>query len=511
VTGELVTGDTNNISAELPAPRDDEPESLRSDIVDELTDHLQCAFNRELHSQASGGREAADSDPTTAARNRALARFGNPATIARRLWYDAMKERIMNQQVTMAAAIVMACTCLAMFALMWRSIGTQQDFMATQQQHIDALTLQMQQDSDEGARQREQLQTLLAESQQLNRELAANGAQAGATAGTLAETRSAMESLNERLNVMESSAGTSDWNPVEFRLVQGAEDGPPAAGFAVRMSITTRETGIPSATAESDETGIVRFERVRYGVYNVLITAPWKEYCYHRISLQPGESYTTTIVCPAAGPEPLEAQFAVEWPADLADRSVFMRINPWATYRVIGHEAWSTSDDAVDRSRAFGRSFLGRDGSGRSVFVAPSGVIHYEQRGGFGGGSQYDRLFVPAADGQSPVRAMHWPGADYAAPEVEFYVALSHEDQTGDANTMLLPLDKATIDRGALQWRVESGSPDRFVITPSADAVSAIREFYEGQRPSVSPRQGPTLLPAALMTTDLASAEAAIQ
>ena len=37
------------ISAELPGPRDDEPASLRQDIVDELRDHLQCAFHRELH------------------------------------------------------------------------------------------------------------------------------------------------------------------------------------------------------------------------------------------------------------------------------------------------------------------------------------------------------------------------------------------------------------------------------------------------------------------------------
>lgn len=498
---------------ELPAPRDDEPESLRADIIDELTDHLQCALNRELHTRASGGREATGSAPESAAWQRALARFGNPTTIARRLWYDAMKEKLMSQRLTTTAAIVMACACLAMFVLVWRSIGTQQNFMATQQQHIDALTLRMQEDADEAARQREQLQTLLAESQELNRELAASGAQAG----TLAETRAVIETLTERLSEMEERAATetSDWNPVELRLVQGAEDGAPAVGFRVRMSITTDETGIPPAATESDETGVVRFERVRYGTYDVLITAPWNEFCYHRISLQPGESYETTIVCPAAAPEPLQAQLGIEWPEDLADRPILMRINPWHTYRVVGDESWSTSDDAVDRSRTFFR----RDDS-RYLFVASSGNIHYEDRRGISDDSQgvSDPLFVAAADGQSPVRTMHWPGADYAVSEVEFYVALSGVDQTTDANgevtledTMLLPVNKATIDRDSLQWRVEPGSPDRVVITPPAEAVSAIREFYEGQRPSLSPRRGPTRLPAALMTTDLASADGAIQ
>ena len=36
------------LSALLPPPRDDEPASLRQDILDELADHLICAYNREL-------------------------------------------------------------------------------------------------------------------------------------------------------------------------------------------------------------------------------------------------------------------------------------------------------------------------------------------------------------------------------------------------------------------------------------------------------------------------------
>ena len=38
----------DTLSALLPPPRDDEPASLRQDILDELGDHLACAYNREL-------------------------------------------------------------------------------------------------------------------------------------------------------------------------------------------------------------------------------------------------------------------------------------------------------------------------------------------------------------------------------------------------------------------------------------------------------------------------------
>ena len=38
----------DTLSADLPPPRDDEPAGLRQDILDELADHLACAYNREL-------------------------------------------------------------------------------------------------------------------------------------------------------------------------------------------------------------------------------------------------------------------------------------------------------------------------------------------------------------------------------------------------------------------------------------------------------------------------------
>ena len=109
-----------NISAELPAPRDDEPASLRQDIVDELRDHLECALVRELHTPNSRGCISADQTTPDAARHRVLARFGNPASLARRLWWDSMKETIMSQRITAAMSCVAAFACCLMLVLVWQ-------------------------------------------------------------------------------------------------------------------------------------------------------------------------------------------------------------------------------------------------------------------------------------------------------------------------------------------------------------------------------------------------------
>src|SRR5690606_31555255 len=188
----------DDIAADLPAPRDDEPASLRQDIVDELADHLQCALHRELLAggEASPRRESGDSDiehtacqhPQTDvwgspvhAWQRVLTRFGNPATIARRLWFDAMKERLMAQRITAIMAGLTAAAAIVIAVLVWQS------------------TLR---DSDA------QQQLLLAQ-QELNRTL-------------LAELKSLQQTSST------AAATTAGWAPVKVRLQ--SEDGKPVAG-----------------------------------------------------------------------------------------------------------------------------------------------------------------------------------------------------------------------------------------------------------------------------------------
>src|SRR5438309_2371033 len=86
----------DTISAGLPGPWDDDPEGARRDIVDELADHLACSYNREL----LRGVDANE------ARQRVLQRFGDPAAVARRLWFDAIGGKLMARRVILAACFV---------------------------------------------------------------------------------------------------------------------------------------------------------------------------------------------------------------------------------------------------------------------------------------------------------------------------------------------------------------------------------------------------------------------
>ena len=95
------------LSARLPAPRSDEPPSLRQDIVDELADHLHCAMRRELL--------ATRDEP--AARRRVLDRFGDPFEVARRLWFQAMWSKIMSQRIMFGAIGVLTIVCLGLTGL----------------------------------------------------------------------------------------------------------------------------------------------------------------------------------------------------------------------------------------------------------------------------------------------------------------------------------------------------------------------------------------------------------
>jgi hypothetical protein len=68
----------------FPSPHRGEPTSLRADIVDELADHLALAVENEVERNGQSQEGAW---------TRALERFGNPDAVARRLWWDTMKER----------------------------------------------------------------------------------------------------------------------------------------------------------------------------------------------------------------------------------------------------------------------------------------------------------------------------------------------------------------------------------------------------------------------------------
>ena len=167
-----------NLSALLPPPRDDEPASLRQDILDELGDHLACAFNREL-------LRGADS---SSASQRVLERFGDPAALARRLWFDAMKGKIMAQRVLIATCFVVTLASLSLVGLVW---------------------MQSSRAAVQTADANRKLGDALAQAQLTNKDM--------------------LSKLSEMSDAIRHPR-SPEWNPVKFTVTDDSLDGRPVAG-----------------------------------------------------------------------------------------------------------------------------------------------------------------------------------------------------------------------------------------------------------------------------------------
>jgi len=97
----------------LPPRHHREPGSLRRDIIDELADHLVCASERESD---------AVHDKEDVVRTRVLDQFGDPATIARGLWWDAMKETIMRDRILFALVVVLCLSVLGFLGIFYNNM-----------------------------------------------------------------------------------------------------------------------------------------------------------------------------------------------------------------------------------------------------------------------------------------------------------------------------------------------------------------------------------------------------
>jgi hypothetical protein len=94
-----------------------EPGGLRQDILDEIADHLECAAEREAE---CGG----ENDTEDAAWRRVLERFGNPDAIARKLWWDEMRETVMREWIQTGVVVVVAIVVVVFMTLVMRQMNT---------------------------------------------------------------------------------------------------------------------------------------------------------------------------------------------------------------------------------------------------------------------------------------------------------------------------------------------------------------------------------------------------
>jgi hypothetical protein len=271
------------LSADLPAPRDDQPGNLRDDILDELADHLACAYRREVI-------RGVDAET---AKHRVLDRFGDPAALACRLWLDAMKGRIMKQRLLVVYSIVLTLVCLGLLGMFWM-------------QSIAAQRL-----------------AALAEARATEERYRAEEAQ-----------QQVLQQLKAISKAAESPT-LPDWIPVTFKLTQDTLDGPPASGF--RASLGRGDKGSQRQDAihrESNDKGEVEFGVVQPGDWEYALSRGVEGDAWHmtgKLNVIPGTGINRTIVCPGTTPKRVRLTVDIDWPTDIADRMLVV----WAT---LGHQ-----------------------------------------------------------------------------------------------------------------------------------------------------------------------------
>jgi len=264
----------DTLSALLPPHRDDEPAGLRQDILDELVDHLISSYHREL---------LRGSDPA-AARARAMERFGDPAAVARRLWLDAMRGKIMTQRVLVATCLVVMLACITAVGLSWHWIN--QDQLLRSRAAAEAI--------------------------EANRRMSEALAQAHAT------NKDMLTKLSEMSEAIRHPR-SPDWNPVTFKLTEETPDGPPVAKADLNLS---RSGENPAKTIHrvSDAKGVADFGSVQPGDYRINIHqgfANGYQTTSQELNIEPSSVVHRSIVCPKAPPDPVPVLIKCDWPADL--------------------------------------------------------------------------------------------------------------------------------------------------------------------------------------------------
>jgi hypothetical protein len=324
----------DTLSTLLPPPRDDEPARLRQDIIDELSDHLACGYNREL-------LRGVDS---CVARQRVLERFGDPAAVARRLWLDAMKGKIMVNRLSIATCLVVMAACGTSVALAWRWIN------------------------------QDQLQRALAaaESIEANRRMTDVLAQAQAT------NKDMLNKLSEMSDAMRHPR-SPDWNPVSFKLTEETPNGPPV-NKANLVLIRSGENPSKTFQRTSDASGTADFGAIQPGDYSFGITQFFRngtQSTTGQLNVQPGSEIHKAVVCPKAPPEKVPVRFKFAWPSDLETLGLLLYAPFTFTERTLDPGLpWKLLDVSVPQVP---QGFIGMGGglqrydATRSVLWSPDG------------------------------------------------------------------------------------------------------------------------------------------
>jgi hypothetical protein len=248
----------------LPTPRNDEPASLRQDILDELADHLDCALTRELSKNIS---------PEEAVAN-VKRRFGDPQDLARRLWLDAMKDAIMSKRLTLATMGFMTVICLMLGWIAWTSQRASQEAAESLRKSNAELV--------------EKLSTLLA-----------------------ARPAPAATPVAERADV-------------HFHLIGDDAQKSPARGYQGKLFLAGSGSSLNPLERTSDAEGNLNFGMLPAGSYVLRVTTPWREFAQIPVEVSPAFPITSPIVCPAQDWQPADVEFEFDGLPAIKDRDALI-------------------------------------------------------------------------------------------------------------------------------------------------------------------------------------------
>jgi hypothetical protein len=298
----------------LPSPLDDEPQGLRQDIIDELADHLACSAQREL---------LRGTDRATA-RARILEQFGDPAAVARRLYLDAMRGKLMAKRVVIGTCVFVTAASLLLVGLLWRQLLQVQRVAALQA----AETAQLLADHGQKAQAREE--------------------------EVLRQLREMSESVQK--------TRTMDLNPVSFQLNGGRPNGPLERDYKVWFGPIT-ERPYEANFQRCGPSGVADLFPVAPGNYHFQVSKEWKNGKWigtsvERLAISPGSQTVKRLVCPEVPPQKAEVRFRYSLPEDLKKAGLVLFARFDGAYRSVDagvewqlFDYWPAPPEAIESTK----------------------------------------------------------------------------------------------------------------------------------------------------------------
>ncbi len=287
--------------------------------------------------------------------------------MARQLWFDAMKGKLMAQRVLVVTCLVVMVACVTAVGLSWRWMNQEQLLRSIAAAQANEANLRMAE--------------ALSQAQATNKDM--------------------LNKLNEMSEAIRHPR-SRDWNPVTFKLTEETPDGPSVAGARLTVHLKGSSIRIDRIT---DAQGVADFGMLQPGAYkfeienptravpiagsepfkrvardNSIATQRWRSGfspATGEFNVALGSEVRKSIVCPKSPPQRVDVVIKCDWPADLEKERLVL----YAPFSFRGRTLepgmrWSLSDQLpqVPGSPAV-RSVLCGPGTTRTQILHNRGLL----------------------------------------------------------------------------------------------------------------------------------------